>query len=418
LIYKILECGALDTQEARDKAAQRVLLALGKKYSDQLGEWAQKKIGVNFAELFRDLYDLQDTIDKSVSASGREVIRAYYTQVDKAQDELRKALGTVKPGESSAKTVVVLLDELDRCDPDEAFLVIKQMRVLFGMRDLPVAFILCANPDPIGLAIKHRYGLDSDTGDYEARRILEKFVDSYEDMSAPEPLGPLVAQLWKETELPWIIRFDEANRKVDFQDNVIANAAAFDVVTTAVPLFSNIRVLHKSFDYVSQNAQINRHLLWTHWFLEIATQIDPRFRRELRVLGGTIQDIAEAAYENLGKIACSVEGDTNSLTVEFRTDKGKTVFSIYRSFFWECAKSVHEALKASNDPEDDQRTDLLHKLLADPLRMDFVILLSLLPFKNVPSFKELTEGEANPSLPKLRTALADLKHEFGSLLTD
>jgi hypothetical protein len=57
---------ALDTQEARDKAAQRVLLALGKKYSDQLGEWAQKKIGVNFAELFRDLYDLQDTIDKSV----------------------------------------------------------------------------------------------------------------------------------------------------------------------------------------------------------------------------------------------------------------------------------------------------------------------------------------------------------------
>jgi hypothetical protein len=46
------------------------------------------------------------------------------------------------------------------------------------MRNCPIVFVVCANPGPIGLAIKHRYGLQSDTGDYEARRILEKFVDS------------------------------------------------------------------------------------------------------------------------------------------------------------------------------------------------------------------------------------------------
>src|SRR6202034_3664917 len=120
--------------------------------------------------------------------------------VDKAQDELRKALGTVS-GVSSSHTVVVLIDELDRCDPDEAFNVIKQMRVLFGMRDLPIVFVFCANAEPIGLAIKHHYGLDSEGADYEARRILEKFVDSYEDLSTSEALGLVVQAIWKTESL-------------------------------------------------------------------------------------------------------------------------------------------------------------------------------------------------------------------------
>ena len=47
----------------------------------------------------------------------------------------------------------------------------------------------------IGLAIKHRYGLEYDGGDYEARRILEKFVDSYEDLSATASLRPLIQSM-------------------------------------------------------------------------------------------------------------------------------------------------------------------------------------------------------------------------------
>jgi hypothetical protein len=38
----------------------------------------------------------------------------------------------------------------------------------------------------------------------EARRILEKFVDAYEDLSAGEALGALVKEMWTE-KLPWIV---------------------------------------------------------------------------------------------------------------------------------------------------------------------------------------------------------------------
>jgi hypothetical protein len=83
------------------------------------------------------------------------------------------------------------------------------------MRNLPIAFVICANPEPIGLAIKHKYGLTTVSGDYEARRILEKFVDVYVDMSEPLMLDEFVYWLWKNAgknmgDYAFIARLDES----------------------------------------------------------------------------------------------------------------------------------------------------------------------------------------------------------------
>jgi hypothetical protein len=416
LIYKILQYGAVGTAAERDEAARRVLLALGKKYSDQIGDWAKEKIGVNPVELFKDLYDLPKTVEEDARPAMPEVIRAYYTQVDKAQDELRTALGTVKPGVAPGNTVVVLIDELDRCDPDEAFGVIKQMRVLFGMRDLPVAFIVCANPEPIGLAIKHRYGLESEGSDYEARRILEKFVDAYEDLSATEALGPLVRTIWKDQDLPWIMKLDEANVSPRFEEDVVMNATAFDAITTSVPLLANLRVLHKSFEYIRDNAAINRHLLWTKWFLEIANQIDPRFRHEIRTLAGPIEHILSGAHDSLHAVAYRVKQAGRRSSIDYQTDKGRTLFSIFRSYFWEHAREELKRLQDSRDPEDIGKSRALGKLLSEPLRVDVITLLCLLPFETLSDFKQLCESTASGVLPDFRIELQGLLDQFGNEL--
>jgi hypothetical protein len=420
LIFKILQYGLKGESVDRDAAARRVILALGEKYSDQIGQWAQTKIGVNLVDLFKDLYDMPETVQRGVVGVAPklmpDVVRAYYTQVDRAQDELRKALGTVTLGAEPKNPVVVLIDELDRCDPDEAFNVIKQMRVLFGMRDLPVAFVIGANPEPIGLAIKHRYGLESDSGDYEARRILEKFVDAYQDLSAAESLGPLVQQLWDDESLPWVMRFDEANVKPRFLDDDVKNATAFDAITTSVPLFSNIRVLYKSFEYVRDNTEVNRHLLWTKWFLEIAVQIDPRFRRDIRTLSGPIKKCVSAAYSSLHTVGYRATGDARKPRIRYETDKGNTLFAIFRSFLWEHANDELTRLRTSKDPQDVERTRAFDRLLAEPLRMDTVALFSLLPFESAPSFKDLYKGGGTGTLSKLEEARGSLLEEFGNTL--
>jgi hypothetical protein len=420
LIYKILQYGVEGGSAEPSEAARRVILALGKKYGDQIGEWAQTKIGVNPVELFKDLYevsgDVQTQLGRLLPEVKPEIVRAYYTQVDKAQDELRQALGAVTPGAEPKRVVIVLIDELDRCDPDEAFNVIKQMRVLFGMRDLPVVFVIGANAEPIGLAIKHRYGLESDTSDYEARRILEKFVDAYEDLSAAEALGPLIKDLWEE-ELPWFMEIDASNVTPRFHDAEQENATAFDAITTSVPLFSNIRVLHKSYERVRTNTVINRHLLWTKWFLEIADQIDPRFRRDLRVLAKPLQEVVSASCKAMGNISYQVVRDGRRPKLEYDPEeKGRTLFAIFRSFFWEFAKSKLEKLKPSKDPEDLGRSQALERLLADPLRVDAAVLLSLLPFEDLPSFADLSEAKTKRPLPELTNGLDGLIAEFGDTL--
>jgi hypothetical protein len=288
------------------------------------------------------------------------------------------------------------------------------MRVLFGMRDLPVAFIVCANPEPIGLAIKHRYGLESEVGDYEARRILEKFVDSYEDLSASEALGPLVERMWHGDSLPWIIKIDETNVKPTFEEDAVMNATPFDAITTSVPLFANIRVLHKSFEYVRNNAVVNRHLLWTKWFLEITNQIDPRFRRDIRALVAPIEKCISAAYEALHGVEYRVIEAGQHSRIDYVTDKGRTLFSIFRSFFWEYAREELKRLRESSDPEDTGRSRALGALLSEPLRVDFVVPLSLLPFERLPRFKELLQKSDGGLLPDFRGELQDLIDEFGS----
>jgi hypothetical protein len=421
LIYKILQYGVEGESAERSEAARRVILTLGKKYGDQIGEWAQSKIGVNPVDLFRDLYDISTTVQRKTEQLlpeiKPEVVRAYYTQVDKAQDELRNALGSVTPGKEPERVVVVLIDELDRCDPDEAFNVIKQMRVLFGMRDLPVVFVIAANAEPIGLAIKHRYGLESDTSDYEARRILEKFVDAYEDLSATEPLGALIQQMWREEDVPWITQIDAANLTPRFLDDEQKNATTFDAITTAVPLFSNIRVLYKSHERVRSNTQINRHLLWTKWFLEIADQIDPRFRRDLRTLAAPLEDVVSDSCTAMEEISYRAVCDGGRTRIEYSPgDKGSTLFAIFRSFFWEFAKQALKDLEPSKVPQDIERSQALQRLLGDPLRVDTVVLLSLLPLKGLPSFADLSEANGCRSLPKFGKALKNLISEFGDEL--
>ena len=413
LIYKIFQYGTDGTRLQRDESASRVLLALGKKYSDQVGSWVETKIGLNPSELFQDVYEVAKRAKEGAAPVSADVIRAYYTQVDKAQDALRAALGSVREGGAPKSAVVVFIDELDRCDPDEAFTVIKQMRVLFGMRDLPIAFVVCANPEPIGLAIKHRYGLESETGDYEARRILEKFVDAYEDLQEETSLRPIVAALWSATAAPWLVRFDEANERPDFYDDVTMNAVAFDTITTAVDCFANLRVLRKSFDYVRENAgELNSEFLWTKWLLEIANQMDPKFRRDLRVLAEPIQNCIKLSYASLRHIEYEPKSSGERRAVVFKTDKGNTLFAILRSFFWEHMMEQVTELQRSRDPQDQGRLRALESLLVDARKMDFVVLLGLLPFSGEREFDAASSARGGQSFA-FGAELEELCDQFG-----
>lgn len=407
LIYKILVHGTdVESERKRNEAASRVLLSLGKEYADKFGAWAERRVGVDPVRLFKEVHHLGATVTENHAAVDPKLVQAYYSQIDRAQDALADALGSVPPGGKPDHLTVVLVDELDRCDPDEAFAVIKQLRVLFAMRRLPIVFVICANPEPIGQAIKHRYGLHSENGDYESRRILEKFVDAYEDFAEPVALGDIVRALWSgplAEHLPWIVRIDEANGDVGYHEDTVNKARVFDVINSQLPLFANLRVTEKSLRYLQDRELWNRDLLWTIWHLELARQLDPKLRATIALLADDLKEIMSGAHWSL-RNHLSIKTELRPPRLHYPDKSAHTLFSYYRSCFWDRAKERLFKLPQGDSVTKTQRAEALHSLLLDHRKMDFVTSLCLMPQKDAPAYDALLASGFWPNLEKTLSA--------------
>jgi hypothetical protein len=415
LIYKVLHRAASLSDDTQRRIA-RIMLSLGKEYSDRFGQWVERHTGLDPVRLFKDV---KGVLDQTASAIPQDVLKSYYTQVDQAQDLLREVF------EDTDQVTIVLIDELDRCDPDEAFAVIKQLRVFFAMREVPLLFLICANPEPIGLAIKHRYGLDSPTSDYEAKRILEKFVDTYIDMSEPLQLDAYVKALWKANgkdpaDTSFVAAIDERYVEVDYYADTVKNATTFQAMKTDNPIYTNLRLLRKSLEYVCNHSFPNQHLLWSAWHLEMAEQMDQGMRWSIASISSEIRDITYRAYEGLLGLRYQWAGAAGQSPSRIHLDslKGGTLFGAFRSLYWDMVKKRLDELEGKQGPQAEGARRILREWVSDYRRLDFMVLMSLLPFENFNGqirYSGQTEIDFKAWLGVLNRSLMD---QFGWLLAN
>jgi len=76
LVYKVLQYGTPSTDPDRKAAAVRVLLSLGKEYSDKFGEWPEERVGVNPVKLFRDVSRLESAVTEATKTVRPELVDA------------------------------------------------------------------------------------------------------------------------------------------------------------------------------------------------------------------------------------------------------------------------------------------------------------------------------------------------------
>jgi len=392
MIYKIINASISEPTEITTHKITRVMLFLGEKYSESLGKWVQDKIGVNPAELYKDILTIAKQCENNPAQAYGKAMETYYTQLDKAQDLLKELFP-----EESRSVIYVLVDELDRCDPSEAFDVIKQLRVFFAMRRAPLVFVLSVNPDPIGLAIKHQYGLDAanQVSDFEAKRILEKFVDSYSDMSEPVSLKDYAWDLWRNHDSiankSFIAQLDAQSVPVDYRRDTTKNSTMLQTMSTSNYLYSNLRVLYKSLDFIMENTTVYTSLSWTAWHLDILKQMDINLREAIKTVSKNLGKIVKATHVDiLRELAATGQIDSAGKIQDkliWETDKGKTPFAVFRSRFYENAEECAKTLKSSDSSEDEECAEILNRFIKDPKVMDFIIILSAVRFRSEPKFK-------------------------------
>jgi hypothetical protein len=383
LIYKVLMAANVDANEPVEKVLGQIILGLGKKYAEGLGEWTKMLTGSDLVKVARDVVDVRNIVEEAahpVAAAAKQ----YYTQLDRAQDLLAASC------RKSARVIVALIDELDRCDPGEAFEIIKELRVFFTMRSVPIVFVLSVNPDPIGQAIKHQFGLASEWGDYEARRILEKFVDHYVEMDDSASIVAYVRSLWEGAGLDiaaecFVARADAALERPAFGYDTVKNASFDECMLADNPVYANRRLLAKSLGRVKRR---ETDVPWTAWHLEVADLAYPALRALMGRLAVPLVAVAEAAHrslaEELRRRGCLGNDGAVVRGSRLQTDKGNAAFAVYRSLFWEGLRAQLETLAAKGDDQARRLGADLATLLADYRKVDFVATALMQPFRRQP----------------------------------
>lgn len=381
LIYKVLKFVTPPDDPSRWEMVYKVMQSLGKKYADQFGDWAQKRFGINVSELSQDI--IQAKKEWTADQERREFLDAYYTQVDKAQDTLNSVFeGMVNPA-------VVLVDELDRCDPGEAFEAIKKLRVFFSMRGIPIIFLLSVNPDPIGAAIRHQYGLESEISEYETRRILEKFVDTHLDMAESISLGPLVHQIIDLNSNANVVgvvqRMDRNGCGHGKKVSSLYDVELFDAFRSDNRLYSNLRILRKSWEFVVGKSSGDGHL-WTKWHLDVLKQGHLSIRKKVKKVADELANISFYSHYHLLNdfFNQGVLIEEPNPVVDFSkliSNKGNTAFSIYRSWFWEMTRKSIDRLIQENTDQGRESAGVLRDFSADYHLMDFLSSMCLIDFR-------------------------------------
>jgi hypothetical protein len=269
---------------------------------------------------------------------------------------------------------------------------------------------------PIGLAIKHKYGLSTATGDYESRRILEKFVDVYVDMAEPTTLDAFVRWLWLKEHrdigrFALIIHVDDEYVQSDPSMETTRNVTALQAIKTDNQIYGNLRLLRKTMERACARQPPNGHMLWTIWHLELAQQMYPDFRREIAT---TSSDLVYIALESHRRVLTSTL-TWNEATLNPESNSGGTLFGAYRSAFWDACKVRLAEVTNELDPESRERARILVSWMADYRRMDFLIIMSLLPGDSEADVKQIVHSR---TLDKLFRPIEQTIHQFGWLLAN
>lgn len=172
--------GASKSDESYWKPIQRTTIKLAKK----LPNIGISAVGAGLSVATGGLSDVgkkvADAIIDSASDEGKKLLDEYWKSEDSkrnAMKEFRDMLKTFveanrvenKQGEE-INSLIIVIDELDRCRPDYALSVLEIIKHLFNVKG--VQFILGVNLEALGHSVSKRYGEKIDS-----ERYLRRFVN-------------------------------------------------------------------------------------------------------------------------------------------------------------------------------------------------------------------------------------------------
>lgn len=195
---------AFETDEKTAKQiGKAVLKTAAKSLIKIVGEISKNKLGVDIPEMAQDIYN--DVKGQQEEDTAYDTYLDITKKIEEVKEQLQKL--------SEIKTVVFVVDELDRCLPEYAIKVLERLHHVFtGVDNLQV--ILSVDKKQLDNTIKTIFGNDINIKSY-----LQKFINF--DMDLTE--GIVNVEKWEEKYSEYYSRFEingDYNNKSDVAEFV------------------------------------------------------------------------------------------------------------------------------------------------------------------------------------------------------
>jgi hypothetical protein len=326
LIYKILTHPMISTKNINPHHIGQMLISYvkDKDFRKPLLALFLSKEKVQAGEL---LWSKLTDIDQNIQPKDLE---HFFSSADRNIKIIKRALKNSLPS-------LIIIDELDRCDPDEAYGLIKELKVLFGSRGLPLLFILSVNPEPIGMAIKKRYGFDQEVSDFESIRILEKFVDVKFDIINDINLYAFMKYHFEKNDysdnekLPDTVR--NACDVFEFDHRLEDEEEWWSILNKEIIQLSNLRIISKCIESLATMEYLGPNLFWPTLNLELIKNSNYAFAKKLYRISGELEAIAHCCHTEFQK-----------QKVE---EPEEATFEYFNRCFWGCWRTMIDFLKGS-----------------------------------------------------------------------
>ncbi len=184
--------GFLEYKKTTDQAVKAVLKKAKNVFVKVLGEFCKNKLGVDIPKVAQELYD--DV------KSQKKTDKAYDKNIDVTEKirEIKKALEEV----SKIRTIVFVVDEIDRCLPEYAIKVLERLHHVFsGVENLQA--ILSIDKNQLNNTIRTIFGKETDKDGY-----LKKFISFTMELSVGEAETDIVERVqpnyYKLFKVEWL----------------------------------------------------------------------------------------------------------------------------------------------------------------------------------------------------------------------
>ncbi|EKB02720.1 hypothetical protein HMPREF9716_03749, partial [Myroides odoratus CIP 103059] len=213
-----------------------------------------------------------------------------YSKRKKSISEFRKSLSEFVANESNGKPLIFIIDELDRCRPNYAVLLLEQIKHFFSVPN--IVFVLSIDKEQLGNAICGVYGSEKiDTNEY-----LRRFIDIEYSIPEPDP-NKFFDYLFEYFEFDVFFKSEERNqyRGVEHDRETFRETCKVLISNLTLrqqeKILSHTRIVLRTLNYNS--------LLFASIFVFLVyiKTIHPKYYQKLSSKNTHIRDIQREFYE-------------------------------------------------------------------------------------------------------------------------